>query len=456
MNIRLPLLSLFLAASNLVANDSFVPRTSMPEARTGADAALLPDGRVLIVGGNSGSPGFTDLATTILYDPTTQLWSPSGNLAHARRSHTATALVDGRVLVTGGGGGGATELFDPSTGTWTATGSRPSHLILHTATRLANGKVLVTGGQSFGLESMTTSAELYDPASGLWSSTGEMDIPRTDHTATLLPDGRVLVAGGYTIVLDGEIPQLTFTAAAELYDPVTGTWSSAGVMSAPRGFHAALLLPNGKVLLAGGTDGHHYLASADLFDPALGTWTLTGSMAAARSDPTLSLLQNGKVLVAGGESSSDPPAFGELYNASTGAWRTVGSMVSPRRFHTATVLTSGRVFLAGGSNDANAVASAEVFIPYVARPTLRILGRRRVRTRRATLPVRCRTAGAVTAVKYRVGNRGPFRRARGSGNGWSFTARLKTGNNPIRAIASGPGGSSAPARVVAVRTRRAR
>src|SRR5438309_4456758 len=93
------------------------------------------------------------------------------------------------------------------------------------------------------------------------------------HTATLLPNGKVLVAGGGDI--DGIHP------SAELYDPASGTWSATGSLATPRSGHTATLLPNGKVLVAGGGDGS-ILASAELYDPASGTWSATGSLATAR------------------------------------------------------------------------------------------------------------------------------------------------------------------------------
>jgi N-acetylneuraminic acid mutarotase len=133
-------------------------------------------------------------------------------------------------------------------------------------------------------------------STGVWTLTGSMNVTRIAHTATLLPNGKVLVAGGYI----GNIP-------AELYDPGTGAWTPTGAMNVARQYHTATLLPNGKVLVAGGEDSTFggITASAELYDPSTGAWTLTGSLHVARWYHTATLLPNGRVLVAGGQDSNN-------------------------------------------------------------------------------------------------------------------------------------------------------
>ena len=188
----------------------------------------------------------------------------------------------------------------------------------HTATLLPDGRVLVAGGVADGKEEESlASAELYDPNTGKWSPTGSMTRPRSQHTATLLPDGRVLVAGGYCPGTTkgcppGEDPDGAM-AAAEIYDPGTGKWTATGDMTTQRFFHTATLLDDGKVLVAGAEHApDSFLASAELFDPVTGKWTATGDMITGRTQQMATLLPDGRVLIAGGTGAVSPTAHGEL------------------------------------------------------------------------------------------------------------------------------------------------
>jgi hypothetical protein len=182
------------------------------------------------------------------------------------------------------------------------------------------------------------------------------------HTATLLVTGQVLVAGGF----DGSSASGAPTAAAELSDPVTQTFTATGNMNDARVFHTATALcdtsatscGNPRVLIAGGERGVAgtdlvYLATAELFDPATGTFTATGSLSAPRERHTSTLLSNGKVLIAGGlsvgqGSTASLPAAAELFDPATATFTATGSLSVPREYHTATLLQNGKVLIAGG------------------------------------------------------------------------------------------------------------
>jgi hypothetical protein len=230
---------------------------------------------------------------------------------------------------------------------WVATGSLQVARVHHSATLLQNGKVLVAGGAgSNGATGIVylDSAELYDPATGAWTITGRLNEARGFHSATLLPDGRVLVAGG---IHDDFLNVHSNTA--EIYDPATGAWSRTGDMVGDHSGHTATLLYTGAVLVAGGFE----LAAnnAELYDPASGTWKRTGAMANARYAHTATLLPGGNVLVAGGANDLENAAglaSVEQYNPATGAWLATGRLAQGRNSHSATLLRDGRVLIAGG------------------------------------------------------------------------------------------------------------
>ncbi len=198
-------------------------------------------------------------------------------------------------------------------------------------------------------------------AAGTWTATGSLNTARENFTATLLPDGKVLVAGGSL-----GTPALAL-ASAELYDPSTGTWTATGSMHTARDQFTATLLADGTVLVAGGYGPGGRLASAELYDPSTGTWTTTGSLNTARELQTATLLADGKVLVVGGaDSGGNPLASAELYDPSTEMWTTTGSLDTARWNHTATLLPDAKVLVAGGSpadSPGGTFASAELYDP---------------------------------------------------------------------------------------------
>lgn len=178
-------------------------------------------------------------------------------------------------------------------GTWGATGSLGDGRYAATAV-LINPKVLLAGGVSSN--GVLASAELYDPATRAWSTTGNLNIARNTYVAMVLLNGKVLVAGGCTT------PNCSAaTPTAELYDPSTGKWSSTGAMHTARDYHTATLLASGKVLVAGGFGGGN---TAEVYDPSSGQWSVAASMLYAQAQHAAVRLANGTVLLLGGNSPS--------------------------------------------------------------------------------------------------------------------------------------------------------
>ena len=193
-----------------------------------------------------------------------------------------------------------------------------------------------------------------------FGDTGSLGAARSRHTATLLPNGKVLVAGGYYIQ-----PGQVALASAELYDPASGTWSITGEsLATARYEHTATMLPNGKVVVAGGSNAHpqvHTLRERGTYDPASGTWTATVGLIAARKNHTATLLLSGKVLVAGGIWLVLTCDRGTVRSC---AWNmaATGDLGTARTLHTATLLPNGNVLVAGGLVT-SALASAELYDP---------------------------------------------------------------------------------------------
>ncbi|WP_434301324.1 Kelch repeat-containing protein [Corallococcus exiguus] len=360
---------------------------SMINPREEHTATLLLNGKVLVAGGHRfTSASSTNVQVSELYDPATGSWTASGSMVAARSRHTATRLNNGKVLVLGGNSGTSTsaELYDPATGNWSAASTPPGPWrSSHQAVLLSNGKVLVSGG-STETELYTAFAALYDPSTGTWSTTGDMKNGRDGHTLTSLKDGRVLAAGGTGHI--SSYPYLHSLSTAEIYNPVTGTWSLTGDMEPDalyfkegRESHNAALLPSGKVLVAGGRSSNGAFGgvgpaykTTQVYDPATGAWSPTGTMAEGhtanwRAGHEMDLLPSGKVVFAGSSNGGSV----ELYDPTTGAWSTVGTLANLRYGSTTTTLASGRVLIAGGqrydsatSQTVYAAQAERVVLPY--------------------------------------------------------------------------------------------
>jgi hypothetical protein len=251
-------------------------------ARVSHRATLLDDGRILISGGFGETP--TTSSTAEVYDAGSGVSGPASPLAASRTYHSANLLSDGRVVLLGGTDSETAEIWDPASGTSHLAGSLTDYRANHTATTLADGSVLITGGyDGTGLPDgrvlligggageawgegqgvAVAVAEIWDPVSMTFAPAGSLIEPRMWHTATLLPDGRVLVAGG---VPAGE-PGAPL-ATAELWDPVSMTFSPAASLAVARGGHSATLMPDGRVVIAGGSGPDEVpLDSTEIWDP---------------------------------------------------------------------------------------------------------------------------------------------------------------------------------------------
>ena len=351
------------SAAQALTTSTWTTVAPMGTARSEHTATLLPDGKVLVVGGK-GSQG-EYLTSVERYDPATGVWSAAPAMSVPRADHTATLLQNGEVLIAGGYTDGSLVSalrYNPATNTWLRTAPMIVSRTGHRATLLPDGQVLVTGGFSTNLTTgggLQSSAERYNPSTNTWTLVPSMTSARNGHTATLLQDGQVLVAGGF-IGLFGSV----LTGSAERYNPSTNSWTTAGSMAVGRTGQAAVLLPGG-VLVVGGTTfvagGISSLTDTSLYDPNVNSWTNATPMASGRTLLALAPLPGGEVLAVGGTTagSSVPLASTERFNPATGTWSPDASLSSARSGFALAKLADGRVLVAGGI-DANNVPVATV------------------------------------------------------------------------------------------------
>ncbi len=326
---------------------------SMTTARSYHTATLLPNGRVLLAAGTSGSDPHVSLSSAEIYDPVSGTFRATASLNTVRHGHSATLLPDGRVLVIAGynasqGWLSSAEIYDPATGQWSITQPIFAHGVTHTATLLKDGRVLVMAGAiQSGSPGPDDRVEIFDPTTNRWEQAARHENTYGNHTATLLPDGRVLIAGG------------SVDADPAIYDPASDTWQPAGSLAVERCFARAVLLQDGRVLLIGGLllpQGETGVNSVEIYDPASNTWGQAAPLAQARFKHTGTLLPDGRVLVTGGtrlwHAAGDDPGANlssvEIYDPVTDTWSALPPLQQARADHTATLLPDGRVFVAGG------------------------------------------------------------------------------------------------------------
>lgn len=305
---------------------SFVPHLAVKaRTRRGDSVTALHDGRVLVVGDLS-SPGNWNGAQ--IYRPDKNVWQSTAYLADKRRWHTSTLLLDGRVIVTGGREISGevlhtVEIFDPLDDAWTSTSVMHHGRAHHAAVLLNDGRVLVVGGFDSDLRTLT-SAELYDPATQTWTLVGHMSEARSVPTASVLHDGRVLVTGGSHTGAGSAAIRRT----AEIYNPITDSWASAGQFTVNRAGHSATVLRDGRVLVVGGAGPASTVAKAEMYDPDKNAWFPAGSLALARTGHSAAMMSDGRIIVAGGWSNDGSAGhLVELFDPRVGTWLTLA--VSP-------------------------------------------------------------------------------------------------------------------------------
>lgn len=423
------------AATPVPPAGTWVEAGEMTVPREGAHLVLLGDGRVLAVGNDGTSDPLQntafcaapdDATAAELWDPATGQWAATASLATPRALLVAVPLADGRALVTGGASGpkpgtdpwviggyqsySSTWIFDPATEQWAKSGLLDTARAAPAGATLADGRVLVAGGffadvfrwsdwefllgdryttcqppQGDRGGGITTaawhpggplldvgmphppaqalaSAEVWDPVSETWSRTGSLNVPRTSPVAVTLADGRVLVAdlrgdpygdAFYELAYDDRAERV-----ADVYDPASGRFRVTGeypIGEAMLYGSALVALPDGSALLfgnawrtVGDSETTEEWTAILRYDPATNEWRDAGRLEIRRGDPTVVLLPDGRVLVAGGEDQYGPTLTTEIYDPATETSSAAAPMPEPRVAGRAVVLQDGSVLVAGG------------------------------------------------------------------------------------------------------------
>lgn len=244
--------------------------------------------------------------------------------------------------------------YEPLSEAWSYTGSMSTPRISKGVT-LCDGRVLVPGGEGPQVGSPLSSTELYDWNTETWMTVASMNVARMFHAVIRLKDGRVLVVGGCS--RRDPSPSEVF-ASAEIYDPVSNTWILTGAMSGPRcGItNSTVLLDDGRVLVVGGHDGTQYLTSAEIFDPKTGIWSSAGNTCDAYglncAKKNLAFkLKDGRVLIAGGPSGSPEGRYCYLYEPSTNTWCRTADMPEGGGSEGGLISTTGQVVVTIGCDE---------------------------------------------------------------------------------------------------------
>lgn len=275
--------------------DAWVEVASLNKPRKEPATVVRSDGSALVIGGvNDVEQAFS---STKDFAPGASTWVDGPLMEVGRGSPLAAILPDGGVLVVSETRGGFTsEVLDPSAASWRKAASLPSQTRIDDMVGLGGGTVLAIGFDENGLEAVPA-AYRYDPTADSW--TGVQGLERVAYELVALPDGSALAIGGEDLAAGA------FSAQVHRFDPSAGTWTEVAPMSTPRWRPQVVVLTDGRVLVAGGSNGDEppsgsALTSTELYDPAADRWDPGSDLAEPRYGGHALVLEDGSVLVLGG------------------------------------------------------------------------------------------------------------------------------------------------------------
>jgi hypothetical protein len=316
-------------------------------------AALLNNGKILIVSGSGNVPTNTAFKAALLNLTAGTVTTQS--IGWDMFCNGMVVLPDGRVFVVGGTlqynpffGSPRTSFFDPTTNSFTDQQSMSDGRWYPTATVLGNGRVMVFGGTN-KTGGTNAGVEIYSVGSGFGSSHNAPWNPPLYPRLHLLPNGKVFYSGS--------------TTQSRMFDPSAFTWTNVAVTNygGTRTYGSSVLLPltpgtgyKPKVLILGG--GNPATATTEVIDLSAATpsWTKGPSMSAQRIEINATLLPNGKVLAIGGSFNDEDTAtaalHADLYDPSSNTMSSAGTEAFARLYHSVSLLLpDGRVWVGGGN-----------------------------------------------------------------------------------------------------------
>ncbi len=340
---------------------------SLSGERAAQGIALLENGNVIVSGGYNGSI----MSSSEIYDPTTQTWSPAGELNIQRMILIPPGIVtlsDGKALIVNGEGPGliqglsANEIYNPDDNTWALVASSIVGRYRAIVAPLQGNKVLLAGGNTGS--GITNTAEIYNPSTNSWTPTGNMHRGREVHeNFTILNDGRIMVAGGTSNFNQTE-------NTAEIYDPNTGQWTLT-TMPFAQNYGTITTLQNGKILAVGSYNGSVALDSTAIFDPSTNTWNSAKPLSNPRAGHKAELLADGNVIVFGGDNIGSFYTSTEIYNPNTNTWAAGPTMIEPFTSGATIKLSNGDILAVGGFDGTIRLSSTYIFTNDLSVPALK-------------------------------------------------------------------------------------
>ena len=226
----------------------------------------------------------------------------------------------------------------------------------HTATKLLDGKILIAGGFGKRFKVLKT-VEVYDPVSGEWQIVADMNFPRAEHSAVLLQDGRILVTGGRD---ENYAP----TFSTEIFDPKLGVWEIYEDMARQRHKHISLVQPDGSVIIVAGSGPSRSLSDVELIDPINDRLEVLSPTLEEHSDHAAISLDDGRIFVSGGVRILDEivtSVGAEIYDVETNTWTKTSMQTRRTSAHTLTLLKDGRVIQIGGFSGGSSDNRVELY-----------------------------------------------------------------------------------------------